>query len=210
MRKLTRAFTGTAATGVAIIAAVGLAAAPAFATVSSATVSGSTGTNGAFSATASGPTLTDSNTKVKLTCSSATASGTAPNGTYTTGAPTAIPVASLNTLGWSQCTISGIGFTVTANATPWKLNATGPTSGGVTPGSITGVNAKLSGACTATVTGTVTGSYNNGTHTLSINAGTLTVSGVSGLCLGLINNGDSVVYAANYVVTPSTLAVNAT
>lgn len=97
-----------------------------------------------------------------------------------------------------------------ANATPWNLNATGATVSGATPGSITGVNATLSGACNATVTGTVTGKYTNATHTLSINAGTLVVSGVSGLCLGLINNGDAVVYNANYVVTPATLAVNAT
>jgi hypothetical protein len=210
MRKLTKAATGTAVTGAAIIAAVGLAAAPAFASVSSVTVSGSTGSGGALSATATNPTLTDTNTGVQLICTSATASGTAPNGTFTSGAPTAIEVASLSTLGWNSCTISGISFSVKANSTPWALNATGATSGGVTPGSITGVNATLSGACDATVSGAVTGTYTNSTHTLAINAGTLTVSGVSGLCLGLINNGDSVVYNANYVVTPSTLAVNAT
>lgn len=210
MRKLTRAFTGTAATGAAIIAAVALAAAPAFATVNTATVSGNTNSDGSFSATASGPTLTDTKTKVKLTCASATAAGTAKNGTYTAGAPNAIAVASLTTLKWNQCTISGIAFTVTANSTPWSLNATGATASGVTPGSITGVNATLAGACNAHVTGTVTGTYANSSHTLAINAGTLTVSGVSGLCLGLINNGDAVVYNANYVVTPATLAVNAT
>ncbi|NJP44670.1 hypothetical protein [Actinacidiphila epipremni] len=212
MRKLTRAFTGTAATGAAIVAAVALAAAPAFATVNTATVSGNTNSDGSFSATATGPTLTDSKTKVKLTCASATASGIAKNGTYTAGAPNAISVASLTTLKWNQCTISGIGFSVTANATPWSLNATGATdsTGDVTPGSITGVNASLTGACNATVTGAVTGTYTNSTHTLAINAGSLTVSGVSGLCLGLINNGDAVVYNANYVVTPATLAVNAT
>lgn len=203
MRKLTRAFTGTAATGAAIVAAVGLAAAPAFASVSSAVVTGNTNSDGSFSATATGPTLKDSNTNVTLTCASATASGTAANGTYTSGAPTAIAVASLSTLGWNQCTIAGISFTVKANNTPWSLNATGPTTGGdVTPGSITGVNATLSGACNATVSGFVTGTYTNSTHTLAINAGSLTVSGVSGLCLGLINNGDSVVYTAGYVVTP--------
>ena len=210
MRKLTRAFTGTVTTGAAIAAVVGLAAAPAFASVSSATVSGNTNSNGAITATATSPTLTDTKTGVKLTCASATASGTAANGTYTAGAPTAIKVASLSTLGWNQCTISGIGFTVKANATPWALNATGATVSGATPGSITGVNATLSGACNAIVTGTVTGKYTNSTHTLSINGGNLVVSGVSGLCLGLINNGDAVVYNANYVVSPATLAVNAT
>lgn len=209
MRKLTRAITGTATTGAAVVAAVALAAAPAFAAVNSVVVSGSTNSGGAFSASAANPKLADTKTGVTLTCASATASGLAPNGTYTTGAPTAIPVASLNTLGWNQCSISGIPFTVKANATPWHLNATGPTVGGVTPGSITGVNATLSGACTATVTGTVTGTYTNSTHTLAINGGNLTVAGVSGLCLGLINNNDPVLYTANYVVTPA-LQVNAT
>jgi hypothetical protein len=210
MRKLTRALTGTATTGAAIAAVVGLAAAPAFASVNSATVSGNTNANGSITANATGPTLTDTKTGVKLTCASASAAGTAPNGTYTTGAPTAIPVASLATLGWTQCTISGIAFTVTATSTPWILNATGPTVGGITPGSIPNVHATLSGACNATVAGAVTGNYNNSTHTLTINGGTLSVTGISGLCLGLINNGDAVVYNAGYVVTPATLAVNAT
>ena len=54
----------------------------------------------------------------------------------------------------------------------------------------------------ATITGTPVygGYYSNSTHSLVLNAGTLTVSAVSGLCLGLINNGDHVVYAASYVV----------
>lgn len=208
MRKLAKALTGTATTGAAIVAAIGLAAAPAFASVNSAVVSGNTNADGSFTATASGPTLTDSATGVTLNCTSATASGHAVNGTYTAGAPTAIPVATLEHLAWNSCNIAGISFSVAANSTPWHLNATGPTVNGVTPGSITGVNAKLSGLCTATVTGTVTGHYTNSTHTLTINGGNLTVSGVSGLCLGLINNTDPVVYNANYVVSPA-LQVNA-
>lgn len=209
MRKLTRAFTGTAATGAAIVAVIGLAAAPAFADVSSAIVSGNTNADGSFSATATNPTLTDTNTGVTLTCNSATADGSAPNGTYTDGAPDAIAVASLDHLAWNTCNISGISFGVSPNATPWHLNATDPTSGGVTPGSITGVNATLSGLCSATVAGEVTGRYTNSDNTLTIDGGNLTVSGVGGLCLGLINNGDSVVYNADYVVTPA-LQVNAT
>ncbi|MFI0722910.1 hypothetical protein [Streptomyces sp. NPDC021224] len=199
MRKFTKAFTGTAATGAAIIAAIGLAAGPASAvTPTQVTISGS-GTNGAFTATASKPTLKDNKTGVTLNCSSAAAAGTATNGTHA-----GTQAATLTSLTWTSCNISGIGFGVTANATPWSLNATDVTNAsGVTAGNITGVNATLSGACNATVTGTVTGTYTNSTHTLAINAGTLTVSGVSGLCLGLINNGDSVTYTANYVTTPA-------
>ena len=210
MRNLKKAFTGTAVTGVAIVAAIGLAAAPAFASVSSATISGSTNTGGAFTATASNPTLVDNKTGATLKCTSSTATGNAVNGTYTAGAPTAISVATLSKITWSGCTLLGIPFSVTGSGYPWSLNATGPTASGVTPGSITGVHATLSGACVATVTGTVTGTYSNTPHTLAINAGTLTTSGVSGLCLGQINNGDSVTYKANYVVTsPTTLALNA-
>ncbi|MFI0899330.1 hypothetical protein [Streptomyces sp. NPDC020983] len=199
MRKLTKAFTGTAATGAAIVAAIGLAAGPASAvTPTSVTISGSNA-DGSFTATASSPKLKDNNTGVTLTCSSAGAKGTALNGTHSGN-----QAASLSSLTWTSCSISGIPFSVTASALPWALNATDVTNAsGVTAGNITGVNAKLSGACAATVSGTVTGTYTNGTHTLAINAGNLTVSGVSGLCLGLINNGDSVTYTANYVTTPA-------
>ncbi|WP_031518286.1 hypothetical protein [Streptomyces sp. NRRL F-5123] len=202
MRKFTKAFTGTAATGAAIIAAIGLAAGPASATTpTQVTISGSN-TDGSFTALASKPTLKDNKTGVVLNCSSASAAGIANNGTHA-----GTQAATLTSLTWTSCNISGIGFGVTSNASvtsPWSLNATDVTdSTGKTLGNITGVHATLSGACNATVTGTVTGYYTNGTHTLSINAGTLTVSGVSGLCLGLINNGDSVTYTANYVTTPA-------
>lgn len=208
MRKISKALAGTATTGAALVAALALAAAPAFASVNSVVISGSTNADGHFTAVASGPTLTDDDTGITLNCDSATAHGFAPNGTYTDGAPDAIPVASLDALTWDTCDISGLPFSVTANDTPWYLNATGPTVGGVTPGSITGVNATLSGLCNATVKGTVTGSYDNSDHTLTIDGGDLTVSGVGGLCLGLINNDDSVTYVAHYVVTPA-LQVNA-
>lgn len=199
MRKLTKAFTSTAATGAAIVAAIGLAAGPASAvTPTQVTISGSN-SDGSFTALASNPTLKDNNTGVTLTCASSSAKGTAVNGTHSGN-----QAATLSSVTWSSCNLSGIPFSVTANALPWALNATDVTnSSGVTPGNITGVNAKLSGACTATVSGTVTGTYTNGSHTLAINAGNLTVSGVSGLCLGLINNGNSVTYTANYVTTPA-------
>jgi hypothetical protein len=209
MRKFTKAASGTAVTGAALVAAIGLAAAPAFATVSSAVVTGSTGSGGAITATATTPTLTDNTTGAKLTCTSAAASGLVPNGTYTAGAPTSIKVGTVTASTWNTCKLNSITFGVTAQSLPWNLNVTGATASGSTPASLTGVSAKLTGLCTATITGSVTGSYVNSSHTLALTSGSLSVSGVGGLCLGLINNGDSITYKANYVVTPA-LQVNAT
>jgi len=207
MRKFSRTAAGTAVTGAAFIAAIGLAASPASAAVSSVVVSGSSST-GAVTATASAPTLTDNTTGTKLTCTSAAASASIPNGTHAGPAP--VKVGTITAATWNTCKLNSITFSVTSNSLPWNVNITNVTdASGNTPGSLTGVVAKLSGLCTATITGSVTGHYSNSTHTLVIDNGTLTVSGVSGLCLGLINNGDSVTYKANYVVTPSTLAINA-
>jgi hypothetical protein len=202
MRKLTKAFTSTAATGAAIVAAIGLAAGPASAvTPTQVTISGSN-SDGSFTAIATNPTLKDNNSGVTLTCASSSAVGVANNGT-TSG----VLAAKLTKVTWSSCNLSGIPFSVASTASttsPWLLNATDVTdASGVTKGEIPGIHATLSGACNATVTGAVTGYYTNGSHTLSINAGTLTVSGVSGLCLGLIGNGHSVTYTANYVTTPA-------
>ena len=207
MRTYPKAAAGIAVTGAALIAAVGLAAAPAFAAVTTATVSGSSST-GALTATATSPTLTDSTTGTKLTCTSAAATATVANGTHT-GGPS-IQVGTITGATWNTCKLNSITFTVTANTLPWPLSATDPTtSAGNTNTVLTGITANLSGLCTATITGTVTGYYSNSAHSLVLNAGTLTVSGVGGLCLGLINNGDHVVYAASYVVSPTTLALNA-
>lgn len=206
MRKFTRTAAGGAVTGAAFLAAFALGASPAFAAPTSATVSGSSST-GAVTATASAPTLTDNTTGTKLTCTSSSATATIKNGT-TTGTPP-IKVGTINTVTWNTCKLNSITFSVAASATPWNVNITGVTdSSGNSAGSLTGVVAKLSGLCTATVSGTATGHYANGSHALVIDGGTLTVSGVGGLCLGLINNGDTVTYAANYVVSPALTVVS--
>jgi hypothetical protein len=209
MRKFTKAAAGTAVTGAAFAAVLGLAAAPAFALTSVVTGSSSTG---AITAVAATPTLTDTTTGTKLTCTSSNAAGTVLNGTHT-------PLGTISSVTFATCKGPGsITFTVTAQGTPWTLNATGVTSGGVTPGSLTGVRAKLTGLCNATFAGsagstsgaTLTGNYNNATHTLTINGGSLKAYSVSGLCLGLINNNDLATFNAAYVVSPSTLALNVT
>jgi hypothetical protein len=209
MRKLSsKAITGTAVTGAAFAAVMGLAAGPAFALTPVVTGSSSTG---AITATASTPTLTDTTTGTKLTCTSSNAVGNVPNGTHT-------PIGTISSVTFATCKgPAGITFTVSAAGLPWTLNATGTTnSSGVTAGSLTGVRATLSGLCNATFAGTggsttgatLTGNYNNGTHTLTLNGGSLKAYSVSGLCLGLINNGDLATFNAAYVVSPSTLKLN--
>jgi hypothetical protein len=208
MRNFTKAATGSVVTGAAFAAVLGLAASPAFALTS--VVTGSS-TSGAITASAATPTLTDTTTGTKLTCTSSSATGNVPNGTHT-------PVGTISAATFATCKgPAGITFTVTAQGTPWSINATGATSGGVTAGSLTGVRAKLSGLCNATFAGsasstsgaTLTGTYTNSTHTLSITGGSLKAYSVSGLCLGLINNNDLATFNAKYVVSPA-LQLNVT
>ena len=207
MRKFSRTAASTAVTGAALVAALGLAVSPASA-LSSATITGANA-DGHVNSTATGPTLTDNNTGAKLTCTSATAPGTVSNGTYS-ATPPFIKVGTINSATWTTCKLNSISFTVAGSGFPWDLGVTGATVSGVTPGALHGVHAQLSGPCVATVAGDATGHYTNSTHTLTVDGGTLTLSGVSGLCLGLINNGDTVTYNANYVITdPTTLAVSA-
>ncbi|SEF57548.1 hypothetical protein SAMN05216223_101384 [Actinacidiphila yanglinensis] len=210
MRKIPLLAKGGVVTGAAIAAALTLAISPASA-APTFTVSGSTGSGGAFTASASKPTLKDTTTGTTLTCASSAATGTAPNATSVSGTG----IAKINTTTFATCTgPAGITFTVTALSQPWLLNAVSYASG-VTTGTLTGVRASISGLCNATFAdssgvnngATLNGSYNNSTHTLSISGGTLKAYSVSGLCLGLINNGDAANFTAAYVVTPSTLSI---
>lgn len=205
MRKLSRTAAGGAVTGAAVLAALALAAGPASAaTVNQVVVSN----GGTVTANAPTPTLTDNKTGTKLTCTSATASATVP--TATAAGPAPVTVGHITAAAWQTCKLNSITFSVSAGSLPWTIAVTDVTdASGNTPGEITGVVAHLSGLCNATVAGTVTGHYANSTHTLVIDSGTLAVSGVSGLCLGLINNGDSVTYKANYALTPAAMTINA-
>jgi hypothetical protein len=202
VRKLTKS---TIVAGAALAAAVGFSTSPASA-AGTWTVTG----GGAFTAVATNPILTDTNTGTQLKCTKSNAAGTAPNGTGLSGTA----IASISSVTWTSCSgPAGITFTVTAQGLPWKLNAASY-SGGVTTGTLTGVKAHISGLCnadfqgpTAGSTATLTGKYTNSTHTLTISGGNLKAYNVSGICLGLINNGDSATYSANYVVSPSTLQI---
>lgn len=208
MHKLSRTAKGTMVTGAAIAAALGLAVSNASAVDITYTVTGSSST-GALTASAATPTLTDTTTGTKLTCTSSAATATVTNGTHIN------TLGTINTVTWNTCKVGGITFSVAAQGLPWTLTGTAATSGGITTGVLTGVKATLSGLCNATFasptsvsTGaTLNAQYNNASHTLSITGGSLKAYSVSGLCLGLINNNDLATYAANYVVSPSTLNI---
>jgi hypothetical protein len=176
----------------------------AIAAMGASTASAYTVTGGPnFTGTAATTTLTNNNTGAALTCASSNASGTVNTGTGV--GPTLGSISALSFAGGGTCSgPAGISFTVTPNSLPYPIVATGPTAGGVTPGRVTGVNARLSGfLCSATVTGSAPGNYNNATRRLTLTAGsTLTISNVSG-CFGLLNNGDTASFTTAYNVVGS-------
>jgi hypothetical protein len=186
----------------ALTAAVGLTVSPASA---SATATWTVTPGGAFTATASSPTLTDTSTGTQLKCTSSAAAGS-----LVTSSSDGVGLASISSVTWSSCTGPiGITFAVTAQGLPWKVNAVSYNSStGTTTGTLTGVKAHISGSgCTADFGGATSGStatlnatYVNSTKTLTISGGNLHAYNVSGLCLGLMNNGDAATYSAKYVL----------
>ena len=211
MRKLSKVAKGGLVTAAAVAATVGFASSPATA-AGTWTISGSSGSGGAFTASATKPVLKDVNTGTTLTCATSAAAGTATNGTGLSGTN----IAPISSVTFASCTgPAGISFTVASQGLPWHLNAVSY-SGGVTTGTITGVKAKLSGLCSATFAApsgvnngaTLAATYNNSTHTLSVNgASALKAYSVSGICVGLINTNDLATFTAAYVVSPSTLHI---
>jgi len=104
---------------------------------------------------------------------------------------------------FTNCT-GVLGPMTITTTTPWKLEATGYSSG-TTTGYVDGVNAAVSipnFACTFTVTGTANAKYVNSSGTLSLTGtGTLKVSGASSGCTGLISNGDNPSITGDFAVS---------
>jgi hypothetical protein len=105
-------------------------------------------------------------------------------------------------------------FSVTPQGFPWPISATGYDQvSGTVAGSIGGFVLHPAGAgCTFDIRGTsptsanVSFGYRNATHALTIgSAGDLHAWNVSGLCLGLVNNGDSVGSQTFDVEPPQTI-----
>ena len=193
------------------LSALALGSAAAFAASSYNVAAGSaaSGTIVGYTANTTGPlpqvTFTNTTSGFVLNCESASAAGTITVGTNRIGTG----IGTVDSTGWNNCTgPAGLQLTVTGSH-PWSLNATGDTAGGVTAGTVSGVNAHVAdngGGCDFDVTGSVAGSYTNGTSngtlTLPGTSTTLTISNVSGFLCGFagIRSGDSASFRATYQV----------
>jgi hypothetical protein len=163
---------------------------------------------GSITAKSGAIALTDTTTGTKITCKTSTAAGTLGSGSGLAGAG----LGSVKSLSLTGCTgPAGLTFKATSNALPWALNAVSY-KGGVTSGTLTGIDATLSGSsCSATVDGTAAGADNgqtsltyansSGKLTLLSTGGNLAVYNVSG-CKGLLNSGDPLTVSGAYTVTP--------
>jgi hypothetical protein len=191
--------------GAATAAVIGLSAAPAFAATTWTVSPG-----GAITAKSGTTTLKDTTTGNSLSCKSSSTSATLKSGSGLSGTD----LGSITAVSFSTCTGPlGLTFTVTTKDLPWHLNATSyDSSTGVTTGTITHIDATLSGpSCSADVDGTsanshtgkVKATYTNSTGKLKIltTGGNLHIYDVSG-CAGLINSGDASTFSATYTVTP--------
>ncbi|MFF2010554.1 hypothetical protein ACFVWY_15970 [Streptomyces sp. NPDC058195] len=191
-------------------AALGFAATSASATALAGwTVNNSIAGGGFTASLKSGTvaTLVDTNTSQQVDCSVSSASGTAVNGTYGTGAG----IAKITSVIWGSAATPcpgplgssfqaslAAGSTISINASTY--------SGGITSGSLSGVKVNLVGdtilgTCNAVISGTVSNvTYNNATNELDINNGAgLKVDSATN-CAGLLNAGDSATFDATYKV----------
>ncbi|SEG95086.1 hypothetical protein SAMN04489712_1651, partial [Thermomonospora echinospora] len=209
MRKLVR---NALVAGAATTAAVGLAATPSFADTATWNINPN---STAFSATSTNPTLTNPRNQASLTCTSVTANGTTlasdplDSGTVHATAPQVghndVPdtVAPVTSSAWWGCMAPlGLTFNV-AQVGTWNLQATSENlTTHEVKGQISNVTVNLSGACTATMVGTVRGTYDNNTKTLTANepgGGNLLVTAAA--CYGFLIVGDRPAFSATFAVT---------
>jgi hypothetical protein len=152
-------------------------------------------------------TLADTSTGTDVTCKSSAVAGTVKKGTGLAGTALAF----ITKLSLTGCAGDGLTVNGTANALPWDLNTQYYAKGAAT-GTVTGIDATLSGAgCTATLDGTAAGadngqvdvSYTNSSGTLKVlpTGGNLTLGKVSG-CAGLLKSGDGMTLSGSYRVSP--------
>ncbi|WP_224756149.1 hypothetical protein [Streptomyces sp. col6] len=175
-------------------AALGMAATSASA---GATASWSATPNGAYTASATSPTLTVP--AATLTCASSSVTAGNVAATSATGAN----MATIGTIGFTSCSVGGISFTVSMTATPWTINVTGvdPANANRVKGNVTGISAHISGfGCAADFKGKAYGYYDNSTGRLVIDGSGTELKASNANCLGLINNGDVASFKASYLV----------
>lgn len=150
----------------------------------------------------------DDQTTQEVDCDSADGTATLPSGSGLPGTN----IVTVNSINFTNCVgPASVTEAITVNGLPLHLNADSY-SGGVTTGHIDGVTAQLDGAdqCHATFGGpgstgaTLAGTYDNGTGTLSLGAGNLTVKTVNSFCpSNWINVGDTVTLHADLTVSPA-------
>jgi hypothetical protein len=214
-KNVVRVLIAGAAAGTALMLGAGIALAATL----TVTVTGAAST-GAVTASAGTVTLKDTRNGDTLTCTSSTGKGSVKDQTKTGAAP--LKVGTIGSTVFNHCTgPGGLAFTVKQN-TVYNLDLTGATnSSGVTAGGVTNVSATLTGtACTATVTGSVQGTYKNATSTAkpvltfsptAPNPDKFVLKVTSANCLGILTAGDTTTYSGKYNVTnPTTLKVTST
>jgi hypothetical protein len=190
-------------TGAAALAAVGFTGGHAHAAgVTKVTVT----PGGKYTAvnTGAAPKLVDKTTPNTLTCTSAKAAGSLP------GDLTGSKVGTVTTATFSKCKVLTFSFKAHLNKAA-TLFATSPTTAaGITKGELKGISATISGeglfgACRATVTGSLSGSYSNKSGVLTIDKAsnpTLTITKATG-CGGVIRSNDKAFFQATYLVSAS-------
>ena len=197
MKRITKA-AALAAAGIVALAPAAMAATYTVA-VGGSTTSGSA----PFTAT-TGAINFDTDYGVPMTCSSGTAAGNILRGTTFTP-PAATTVATITGTTWSGC-IAPTLFNTQLNVTQlgtWNLKATSAPVNGVVTGRIDNVNAQvrsvINDRCEFDVAGSVAGSFNTNTQTLSITFSSypLYVTNVVG-CFGEVQDGDLLDLDADY------------
>jgi hypothetical protein len=198
-------------TVVASLALVGALASASSAKGSKLTYTTAVGGTSSGTATLKGATtgplaFEDVTRNIPAQCTSAAANSTSKLSTTAPAAKLATIVSST----YVGCKAAGeLDLAVTAGKN-WEFNATGATSGGVTPGTLTKISAAVKDTdglgCSFTIGGTVDATYTNSSTTLGFAplSGTknfLKISKQKGNCLGLINNGDDVTLTGSFAVT---------
>jgi len=181
-----------------IVAGAGIAGLGASLAFASASTTWTVNPGGTDSANAGVVTLTDAASGVTLTCAASQAISTSKSGSGLSGQGIAV----VNQVSFSGCSgLAGTSLAVSSQGT-WVINAQTFSSSGVATGTVTNVNALISGSgCGALVTGTAAGTYSDSTGVVQMSGGSLHLTDVSG-CSGMLRNGDPVSFSGSYTASP--------
>ncbi|MCL2585740.1 MAG: hypothetical protein FWE35_25180 [Streptosporangiales bacterium] len=194
-----RSHAGIVVGAIAAASALGFAATPASAATWSVSPANTT-----IKATSNGNVVLTGGS-AKITCTSASGSGTTGDGSN------AADLATIGTVNGSGCTDSVLGGSWTITMSGGDLAGTSyDASTGTTTGTLTGATLHASGSdlgltCSFDATGTLDGTYTNSSGVLAITGGSATISNVSGSSCGLggISNGSSGSVSGSFTVSPN-------